>query len=170
MAKRISLRQFQQGLVERLSSAQRGEATRALLGIQAGPEYWLIELPDTGEIVPLKGLTTVPLTHSWFRGLANIRGSLFTIVDFSAFEGFEPTPITPDSRLLMANSRFGYSSALLVNRTLGLRNLEHLEKRPVAFGMSDWVGGHYLDNQGQLWKKLLIRELFSDPDFLEVGL
>ena len=32
----------------------------------------------------------VPLTHSWFRGVANVRGNLYSVVDFSAFQGGEP--------------------------------------------------------------------------------
>lgn len=169
MAKRISLREFQQGLVERLTSAQRGEAPRALLGIQAGRDHWLLELPDTGEIVPLPALTPVPLTKPWFRGLANIRGSLYTVVDFSGFQGTEPTPVTSDARLVLANGRFGFSSALLVNRALGLRNLDQLELREQQADPRPWEGQHYSDNQGQVWKKLLIRELFTDPSFMEVG-
>jgi twitching motility protein PilI len=169
MAKRISLREFQQALVERLTSAQRGEAPRALLGILAGRDHWLLELPETGEIVPLPQLTPVPLTKPWFRGLANIRGTLFTVVDFSAYQGREATPVTADSRLVLANSRFGFSSALLVSRTLGLRNLDQLEARPEQSDRRSWVGTHYADNQGQIWKKLLIKELFTDPAFMEVG-
>lgn len=169
MAKRISLREFQQGLVERLTSAQRGEAPRALLGILVGQDHWLLELPDTGEIVPLPVLTPVPLTRHWFRGLANIRGTLFTVVDFSAYQGLEPTPVTSDARLVLANNRFGFSSALLVSRALGLRSLDQLEVRPQRTDARPWVGEHYVDNQGGLWKKLLIRELFTDPAFMEVG-
>lgn len=169
MAKRISLREFQQALVERLTSAQRGEAPRALLGILAAQDHWLLELPDTGEIVPLPALTPVPLTKPWFRGLANIRGSLFTVVDFAAFQGLAPTPLTADARLVLANSRFGFSSALLVSRALGLRNLDQLEARPQPTDPRPWVGEEYGDNQGQIWKKLLIRELFADPAFMEIG-
>lgn len=169
MAKRISLREFQQALVERLTSAQRGEAPRALLGILAGHDHWLLELPDTGEIVPLPPLTPVPLAKPWFRGLANIRGSLFTVVDFAAFQGLAATPVTADARLVLANSRFGFSSALLVSRALGLRNLDQLEARAQPADSRPWVGEQYADNQGQIWNKLLIRELFADPGFMEIG-
>jgi twitching motility protein PilI len=169
MAKRISLREFQQALVERLTSAQRGEAPRAMLGVLAGRDHWLLELPDTGEIVPLPQLTPVPLTKPWFRGLANIRGTLFTVADFAAYQGLDATPLGADARLVLANSRFGLSSALLVNRTLGLRNLDQLEVRSEQPDPRPWVGEIYGDNQGQIWKKLLIRELFTDPGFMEIG-
>jgi len=170
MTKRISLREFQQALVDKLTSAQRGETPRAFLGIQAGRDHWLLELSDTGEIVPVQPLTPVPLTKPWFRGLANIRGTLFTVVDFGAFQGLEPTPITSDARLVMANSRFGFASALLVNRALGLRNLDQLDPLPADGDARRWVGEQFGDNQGSHWKKLLVRELFADPAFLEIGI
>jgi twitching motility protein PilI len=169
MARRMSLRDFQQGLVDRLTSAQRGETPRALLGIQAGRDYWLLDLPDTGEIVPLQALTTVPLTKPWFRGLTNIRGMLLSVVDFSAFLGHEPTTITSESRLVMANSRFGFSSALLVNRALGLRSMEQLDARPGENDPRTWIGEHFSDSHGTVWRKLRVKELFTDPSFLEIG-
>lgn len=170
MAKRISLREFQQGLVDKLTSAQRGESPRALLGIQGGSIQWLLELPETGEIVPLRHVTPVPLTKPWFRGLANVRGTLYSVVDFAAFLGFDPTPITPETRLVMANGRLGFSSALLVQRALGLRNLDQLDQIPDEAGGPGWVGTHYCDSKGTVWKKLLIRDLFADPTFLDIGL
>lgn len=75
MAKRISLREFQESLVERLNSAQRGATRRALLGVASGDDLWLLDLSDSGEVVPLPELTTVPLTKPWFAGITNIRGS-----------------------------------------------------------------------------------------------
>jgi twitching motility protein PilI len=170
MAKRMSLRDFQQGLVDRLTSAQRGETPRALLGIQAGRDFWLLELPDTGEIVPLQPLTSVPLTKPWFRGLTNVRGMLLSVVDFGAFLGHEPTTITADSRLVMANSRFGFSSALLVNRALGLRSLEQLDPRPGDIDPRPWIGEQFGDSHGTVWKKLRVKDLFTDPLFLEIGI
>jgi twitching motility protein PilI len=170
MAKRISLREFQQSLVERLTSAQRGEGPPALLGIQAGHDHWLLELPDTGEIVPLPALTAVPLTKPWFRGLANIRGTLYAVVDFAAFQGLDPTPVGSDARLVLANSRFGFLSALLVHRALGLHSLDQLETRPDLSDPRPWVGEHFADSHGNVWKKLLIRDLFTNPAFLDIGI
>ncbi len=170
MAKKISLREFQEGLAKRLSSAKAGESSRALLGVQAGQEHWLLDLADSGEIVPLARLTTVPLTKGWFAGLANIRGTLYSVVDFSAFQGGEATPQNAESRLLLVGARLGGNSALLVNRALGLRNLDQLEARPGAADARPWVGEQYADAQGHVWKKLNLRNLLGQPEFLDIGL
>ncbi len=168
--RKISLREFQESLVQRLTSARAGQTSRALLGVQAGRDYWLLDLADSGEIVPLPPLTSVPLTKPWFCGMANIRGTLYSVVDFSAFQGGEVTPQNADSRLLIVGSRFGINSALLVNRTLGLRNIEQLEPRPAEADPRPWMGEKYADTQGNLWKKLNLRNLLGQPDFLEIGL
>lgn len=170
MAKKISLREFQETLVKRLTSAKAGETSRALLGVQAGREYWLLDLSDSGEIVPLMPLSAVPLTKPWFCGLANIRGTLYSVVDFSAFQGGEGTPQNADSRLLLVGNRLGINSALLVSRTLGLRSLEQLEPRAAMPDARPWVGEQYTDPQGRQWKKLNLRSLLSQPDFLDIGI
>lgn len=170
MAKKISLREFQETLVKRLTSAKAGETSRALLGVQAGREYWLLDLSDSGEIVPLNSLSAVPLTKSWFCGLANIRGTLYSVVDFSAFQGGEPTPQNADSRLLLVGNRLGINSALLVSRTLGLRSLEQLEPQVATPDARPWVSEQYADAQGRQWKKLNLRNLLSQSDFLDIGI
>ena len=141
MAKRISLREFQESLVERLNSAQRGATRRALLGVASGDDLWLLDLSDSGEVVPLPELTTVPLTKPWFAGIANIRGSLYSVVDFSAFRGGEPTRRNANARLLLVGARHGINSALLVDRTLGLKSLDDLEPLEAAAD-GRTLGGH----------------------------
>jgi twitching motility protein PilI len=169
MAKRISLREFQESLSQRLTSAHRGEARRALLGVASGIEHWLLDLSDSGEVVPLPPLTTVPLTKPWFAGIANVRGTLYSVVDFSAFRGHEATRRNANARLLLVGARHGTNSALLVGRTLGLRSIDDLE--PVAAGdeSATWAGDVRQDTQGRRWTLLKLRELLADPAFLDVG-
>ncbi len=171
MAKRISLRQFQESLVARLTSAARGESPRALLGVESGHDHWLVDLYDTGEVVPLPTLTTVPLTKPWFAGMANIRGTLYSVVDFSAFQGGEATPRNSEARLLLVGAKHGSNSALLVKRTLGLRTLDSLELQPDdAGGGPTWKGERYIDNQQQTWTRLRVKQLLADQPFLDIGL
>jgi twitching motility protein PilI len=169
MAKRISLREFQESLSQRLTSATRGEARRALLGISSGSDYWLLDLSDSGEVVPLPALTTVPLTKPWFAGIANIRGTLYSVVDFSAFRGREPTRRNANARLLLVGARHGSNSALLVDRTLGLRSIDDLEPVQAGGSQSNWAGDIRQDAQGRRWTLLKLRELLADPAFLDVG-
>ena len=170
MATRISRREFQQALTERLRSAARGETTRTLLGALSGQERWLFDLAETGEILPLTPLADVPLTRPWFAGIANVRGTLYSVVDFSAFRGAVPTPRGSDSRLLLIGMPAGGNSALLVNRTLGLRSLSSLTEEPqLPDNAPTWMGKRYLDNKGNTWHSIRVRQLLAHPDFLDVG-
>ncbi len=180
MAKRISLREFQQNLSDRLVSARRGEGGNALLGIESGADEltggsrWLIDLADSGEVTPLPELTPAPLTKPWFTGIANIRGVLYSVVDFAAWRGGAPTPINAQSRLLLIGARQGINSALLVRRALGLRpQLEMRATGEVRTGIGEtapWLGGRFKDAQEVVWTQLRIPALLADPRYLDIAL
>ena len=170
MAKKISLREFQQGLVSRIQNATEATVTSARLGVQAGPENWLLELTDASEVVPLPRLTPVPLTRPWFCGVANVRGNLYSVVDFSAYQGYESTAQNVDSRLLLVNTRYLPNSALLVSRMLGLRNVDDFTRVAQGPDAKPWVAAEYQDKGGAAWKQLDLRKLVEDPGFLQVGI
>jgi twitching motility protein PilI len=180
MAKRISLREFQQSLSERLVSAKRGDAGQALLGIESGTadtpggERWLVDLTDSGEVVPLTALTSVPLTHDWFSGIANIRGALYSVVDFSAWRGGPPTPRNAEARLLLIGARHSINAALLVRRALGLRPRAQMTAVDATSEVGDgdtaaWFGGRYADASGATWTQLRIPALLTTPDYLDIA-
>ena len=123
MAKRLSLRDFQESLSARLQSARRGETAPPMLGFRSGARRWLLELPDSGEVVPVPALSPVPLTQPWFAGMANIRGGLHAVVDFAQFAGAAPAPRGERSRLLLVGARHGINSALLVATLMATRKL-----------------------------------------------
>ena len=169
MARRISLREFQQDLVRRLNEAAAADAPSARLGVQVGTELWLVKLEEAGEVLPVPTVARVPLTHSWFRGLANIRGNLFSVIDLAAYSGGEPTPVTPDARLLLVAERYHMATALLVNRMLGLRNLAQFEVEATPVERA-WERARFKDKDGQLWRELGMNELVYNGDFLQAGL
>ncbi len=170
MAKRISLREFQQNLVHRLSEAAAAtEAPSARLGVEVGGDNWLLRLEEAGEVMPVPPIAAVPLTRPWYRGLTNIRGNLYSVVDFAAFQGGQDTSITPDSRLILVSDRFSMAAALLVGRMLGLRNINALERQENA-PLREWEAGHYRDADGQVWRELGMSGLVYHNDFLQAGL
>lgn len=168
MAKKGSLREFQAHLARRLAGASEQSAA-GLLGVQSGGDYWLLNLSDSGEIIPLPPLTTVPLTKNWFVGIANIRGNLYAVADFSAFQGKEATPQNTSSRLLLIGTRHGNNAALLVTRMLGLRNADNLTEVPLDADARPWESGAYTDLDGRRWKMLDVRRLLADENFMEIG-
>lgn len=168
MAK-LSLREFQEELARKLSDTASRSNARALLGLQSAGELWLVDLAESGEILPVPALTPVPLSIGWMRGVANVRGVLYAVSDFAAFQGGTTTTINNDARLLLPHAKFGCNSALLVSRVLGLKALEDFEPADAAADPRPWVSEQFHDTQGRLWRRLDPRRLYGDERFLDVA-
>ncbi len=122
MSSRFSLREFQQGVLDRLKS-QTSDANRVTtLGVVAGKDYWLVDMADISEALPVPTLTPVPSAQPWFCGVANVRGSLYSVTDLAAFLGNEITVCDSSARVLLLGQKYAFSAGLLVTRVLGLRN------------------------------------------------
>ncbi|MCE1240040.1 MAG: chemotaxis protein CheW [Azonexaceae bacterium] len=169
MARKSSLRDFQAYLAGRLSDAAQGGRAASWLGIEARGESWLVELSDGGEIVQAPQLTEVPLTRPWFAGIANVRGNLHSVTDFSAFLGGPQTPRNANTRLLLIGTRHGSNAALLVSRMLGLKNPEDFVPADADEQLPAWGRQRFSDVHGGMWHKLSVRELLADPEFMNIG-
>jgi twitching motility protein PilI len=168
MAQRISLRDYQRELAERLRQADSARSA-SKLGVQVGAQSWLVDLVEAGEVLPVPPITVVPLTRGWFRGVANVRGNLYSVVDFAAFLGAGLSAGGEGSRLLLLGERFRSAAALLVDRSLGLRNPAQLRLRAHAPGRPAWVRAEYDDEGGAQWSELDVAALVRDSEFLAVG-
>ena len=166
MAARTSLRDYQRDLSERLQSA-KGAATASLLGVQVDDEAGLVDLREAGEVIPVPPITPLPLTRPWFKGLTNIRGNLYSVIDFPALLQKRPVTAGDQARLLLLGDRFRLGAALLIDRSLGLRNPAQLEQKQGK--LPQWVRSQYADAEGRVWKELDVVQLAQHPDFLGVG-
>jgi twitching motility protein PilI len=166
---RISLRDYQRELAERLRQADSARFA-SKLGVQIGEQSWLIDLVEAGEVMRVPPITPVPLTRPWFRGVANVRGNLYSVIDFAEFLGTGISGTGEQARLVLLGERFRSAAALLVDRSLGLRNPAHLRAREAAAGRAAWLRGEYEDESGAHWSELNVGELVRDAEFLSVAL
>ena len=169
MSAKTSLREYQIALSERLQSAEAGARVASKLGVEAGGERWLVDLTEAGEVIPVPPISPVPLARAWFRGVANVRGNLYSVSDFAAFLGAAPAPASGEARLVLISETFRSGAALLVQRSLGLRNAEDLKLQEKS-GPRPWVRAHYVDAQGTPWHELDVPALIQHHAFLEIGL
>ena len=170
MSQRPSLREFQQQLHNRLQGETVNDAAQsARLGVLAGNQHWLIRLDEAQEVLAVGAITPVPLTLPWFRGLANVRGNLFSVVDFSLFAAGQSATISADARLLLVAERFRVGAALLVEKMLGLRTLQNLQPDPAPAGFH-WVCARWRDAEGCAWREISVGELVASNAFLQAGL
>ncbi|WP_415036099.1 chemotaxis protein CheW [Azonexus sp.] len=170
MARKNSLRDFQAYLAGRLSDAAQGQAGISWLGIEINGEGWLIDLADSGEIILAPQIAPVPLVRPWFAGMANVRGNLFAVTDFSAFLGAPPTPHNATARLLLIGMRHASNAALLVPRMLGLKKPDNFTPQADDENFPAWGKQRYSDSDDRLWRKLAVRELLTDRAFMNIGI
>jgi twitching motility protein PilI len=73
------------------------------------------------------------------------------------------------SRLLLIGTKHGSNAALLVTRMLGLKNPETLTAAATSEESHPWETERLVDGDGREWKKLNVRALLADPEFMEIG-
>ena len=169
MARHSGLREFQESLARRLASASAHDTQRSRLCVETGDHYWLLRLPDAGEVMPVPWLCRVPLTRRWYNGVVNVRGSLLGMVDLADFCGQGVTPRTAESAFLACGPRFGINVGLLVRKVIGLRNAD--EFRPLADTVAGqaWVASVVGDHEGREYREINMTSLLRDPAFVDIG-
>ncbi len=170
MARKTSLREFQESVVARLqnATAANAPAVSSKMGVQVGQERWLVTLSEVSEVIPLPQLLNVPLTKRWFLGVANVRGVLYGVVDFADYLYGEPTQAHVESRLLLIHPRYGVNAGLVVRQMLGLKASDQLTPTE-SQALPEWVAAEYVDADGQIWKELSMQGLVRQTEFLNVG-
>ena len=169
-ARRLRLREFQAQLVERMQAARTGTNVQTnQLGVMIGPNRWLINLQEAGEIVAVGAITKVPLTHSWFLGLTNIRGNLISVVDLAQFQGHAPAAIDKESRIVAFGPSLAFNSALLVSRVMGLRNVADMTLQDRPDGVAAWATRCYVDRDTNVWNELDLSTIIQDSQFLQAS-
>lgn len=163
MSKRFNLREFQQGLLDRMQEQAEAGNRIATLGIMIGQDSWLVDMADISEVLSMPELTAVPLTRHWYCGVANVRGNIYSITDLGAFLNRGQTVHDAQSRVLLVGHKYNFNAGLLVSKVLGLRN-------STGWQQSEQDGDiYYRDDSGQQWQKLDIGQLLQQPEFIQIG-
>ncbi len=117
----------------------------------------------------MPAIAAVPLTRAWYAGVANVRGNLYSVIDFSAFIGGAPAVRSDSSRLILISEKYRVGCALLIDAVAGLRNPQLFVRTTDAADREPWVEGHYTDREKKPWSELAVGHLIQHPDFLEIG-
>ena len=163
MSKRFNLREFQQGLLDRMQAQSGSNNQVATLGILVGKDSWLVDMADISEVLALPHMTAVPLTKQWYCGVANVRGNIYSIADLGAYMNYGQTAREAQSRVLLIGQKYNFNTGLLVSKVLGLRNANEWLRSEKGDEVS------YQDAEGQQWRKLDIRQLIQQPEFIQIG-
>jgi len=141
------------------------------LGFGVGNLRLVTALTNVTDVVECPGMTPVPRTRPWVRGIANVRGSLYSIVDLGLFLGQETqTPETEGKLLVLNVAELG--CALLVARVYGIRHFNEEQESQVA-SVLDRALQPYSDKaflrDGELWGVFDIHRLVGADAFRQVA-
>src|SRR5205085_2695851 len=118
------------------------------LGLACAGTQWLIRLADAGEVIALPSVATVPLTQPWYLGIANIRGNLYSVIDFAGFLG-SPASAAPSvsgqSRLVLFGPRVGEGRGPARRSYHAGKDVERQRLRPFGLGVDHGSASHRID-------------------------
>lgn len=128
--------------------------------------------PFTGEyeIVPNQELYPLPMSRSWVKGVTNIRGEIYTVIDFSEFIGQKPTRVTKTCNLFLLPDPM-LKSALLLDSRISLRSFssELPVTSSITFGarLSPYISRALIDGSTR-WGVLDIDALSTSESFSQI--
>ena len=175
MAKRVAIRELQARLASRLQAARDEGLSVSWLAVRSGGHNYLLPLAQSGEIFPIGSLQPVPYARPWFRGVVNLRGGLYGVVDLSDFvaEGVAAlapsgSPV-PEAFVVTLNATLNVNCALLVDVLAGLRHAEGFAsaKAPAA-ELPPYFGNCFTDAAGESWQEINLQTLAQFPRFLNI--
>ncbi len=132
-----------------------------------------LAIPFDGEfeIVPAQELSPLPMTQPWLLGMTNIRGNIYTLIDFSHFIG---------RRLVRLNSRcnflllpdVGLKSGLVLDGRISLRSFsaDLIDDDQVSLdsGLNPYLSKVFDDNN-EKFGVIDIDSLCNSPEFANIG-
>jgi len=176
MANRAAIRELQTRLASRLQAARTEGVSVAWLAVKAGGKNYLLPLGQSGEIYPLSNLQSVPYARPWFRGVLNIRGGLYGVVDMADFVAenggdARSVPVAMESSSVVTlNGALEVNCALQVDALLGLRGAEAFTSTsPPSSTGPEYFGNQFVDSAGDHWQEINLRTLSLSPQFLSIG-
>jgi twitching motility protein PilI len=177
MDKKQKLRELQTRLAQKLQAVRSGDvaSVAAWLAVDSGGRKYLFPLSQSGEIFSWTVIQKVAHTQDWYLGVANMRGALFGVVDFSNFVQGEKSTVgnelaRSDSRFVTLSSALEVNCALYVDRIEGLRSTESFsESQDAVAGSPEFYGHIYVDINGSQWQEINLQILAQQANFLNIN-
>jgi twitching motility protein PilI len=168
MAKGSSLRDYQTSILARLEDVKKvgAEAPAGYLGVVIGSKNVLVNLQEISETLPITDIHRVPIVKPWFIGVANVRGVLYAINDLAQMLENTFTSISSNARLLLISDAVSSNVAFVVDKMIGLRNLNEMTLREESAEESTCLKTEtYQDADNGVWYMLDCDKLVRSKEF-----
>lgn len=142
------------------------------IGFRLGDLRLVAPLDHVVEILTYPGMSKVPGSKDWVRGIANIRGNLLPIMDMQGYLNGQGCIPSRRSRVLVVNHK-GVFSGLVVDEVLGLKHFMP-EQRTDAVPSTDAALLPFLrfgfESGDEHWGVFDMRQLAETPQFLQAAI
>ena len=123
------------------------------------------------EILTYPGVTKIPGSKGWLKGLSNIRGQLLPIIDMEEFFGGQETLAGRVTRVIWVNHD-DIPAGLLVDEVRGFRRFKapdlRKETKGVAPALQPYLTGHF-ERDDETWLVLDLMRLVESQAFLQAA-
>ena len=168
MSKQSQLREYQTSILARLENAKKAgaESSAGYLGVVIGSKNVLVSLREISETLPVADIHPVPIVKPWFLGVANVRGVLYAINDLAQLLETKLTSISSSTRLLLISEAVSTNVAFVVEKMIGLRNINEMKLHEVVVEESPCLKAQtYQDDENRIWHILDCDKLVRSRDF-----
>jgi twitching motility protein PilI len=168
MSKQSQLREYQTNILARLENAKKAgaEAPAGYLGVVIGTKHVLVNLLEISETLPIAEIHPVPIVKPWFLGVANVRGVLYAINDLAQILEDRFTSISSNARLLLISEAVTTNVAFVVEKMIGLRNLNEMKPHELETAESNCLKAQtYRDDENRIWHMLDCDKLVRSKEF-----
>ncbi len=171
-----------QPLESGLDEADMSESATADVAVSANALWYglVFKLADVNLVIPCFGgtaglevvacgeLSPLPLAKSWVRGMMDIRGEIYTVVDFADFLSQEKTDVTKACHLILLPDHHLKSALLLAGRVrfqsfamnLPIASIETLDSKLTSYLSS------VLIDEDKRWGVIDVHALSNSQPFL----
>ena len=168
MSKQSQLREYQTSILARLENAKKAgaESSAGYLGVVIGSKNVLVSLREISETLPVADIYPVPIVKPWFLGVANVRGVLYAINDLAQLLETKLTSISSSTRLLLISEAVSTNVAFVVEKMIGLRNINEMKLHEVTAEESACLKAQtYQDDENRIWHMLDCNKLVRSKEF-----
>jgi twitching motility protein PilI len=168
MSKQSQLREYQTNILARLENAKKAgaETSAGYLGVVIGSKNVLVNLQEISETLPVTEIQPVPIVKPWFLGVSNVRGVLYAINDIAQLLETTFTSISSNARLLLISETVSSNVAFVVEKMIGLRNINEMKPHEVEAEESACLKAQtYQDDENRIWHMLDCDKLVRSKEF-----
>lgn len=140
------------------------------VAFRIGEHLFVTPRMQVREILTYPGVTRVPGSKSWLKGLSNVRGQLLPIIDMNEFFGGEETLAGRSTRIIAINHE-EIPAGLLVDEVRGFRRFGHEEMKAAtapAPGFAPFVTGLF-ERGEEYWHVMDMMRLVESQTFLQAA-